>query len=75
MGDSFYCVKCKERTSTSGAKVVQTKNGRYRLVGTCDVCGITKSKFVSRQQAKGLLSMLGIRTPLSKIPIIGDLLF
>ena len=27
------------------------------------------------QEAKGLLSNLGIRTPLSKVPILGDILF
>ena len=34
----------------------------------CTVCGIKKSKFVKEQEAKGLLSNLGIKTPLSKIP-------
>ena len=35
----------------------------------CSVCGIKKSKFVKKQEAKGLLSNLGIKTPLSKIPL------
>ena len=34
-----------------------------------------KSRFVKEQEAKGLLSNLGIRTPLSKIPILGNILF
>ena len=34
----------------------------------CSVCGIKKSRFVKEQEAKGLLSNLGIRTPLCKIP-------
>ena len=39
----------------------------------CPVCGIKKSKFVKEQEAKGLLSNLGIRTPLSKIPLLNVL--
>ena len=34
-----------------------------------------KSKFIKNQEAKGLLSNLGIRTPLSKVPLLGDILF
>ena len=32
-------------------------------------------KFIKEQQAKGLLSNLGLRTPLNKIPVLGDILF
>ena len=34
-----------------------------------------KSKFIKKREAKGLLSKLGIKTPLNKIPVIGDILF
>ena len=36
----------------------------------CSICGIKKSRFVNEQKAKGLLSNLGIKTPLSKIPLL-----
>ena len=39
------------------------------------VCGAKKSKFIKKQEAKGLISNLGIKTPLSKIPLLGDILF
>ena len=39
------------------------------------MCGGTKSRFIKNQEAKGLLSNLGIRTPLSKVPILVDILF
>ena len=39
------------------------------------VCNSKKSKFIKKQEAKGLLSNLGIRTPLTKIPILGGTLF
>ena len=44
------------------------------ILSTCAICGSTKSKFVKEQQAKGLLSSLGRRTPLNKIPVLGDIL-
>ena len=34
-----------------------------------------KTRFIKDQEAKGLLSNLGVRTPLSKVPILGDILF
>ena len=45
------------------------------VLSKCPICGSKKSRFVKNQEAKGLLSNLGIRTPLSKIPILGDILF
>ena len=39
----------------------------------CAECGIRKSRFVKKQEAKGLLSNLGIKTPLSKIPLFNVL--
>ena len=53
----------------------QTKNCRIMLSSKCALCGNKKSIFIKEQEAKGLLSNLGIRTPLSKIPILGDVLF
>ena len=41
----------------------------------CALCGIKKWRFVKKQEAKGLLSNLGIKTPLNKIPLLGDILF
>ena len=35
---------------------------------------VKKSRFTKNQKAKGLLSNLGARTPLSKVPILGDTL-
>ena len=41
----------------------------------CAICGSKKSRFFKNQEAKGLLSNLGIKTPLSKVPILDDNLF
>ena len=39
------------------------------------ICGSKKSRFIKNQEAKGLLSKLGIKTLLSKVPILGDIFF
>ena len=41
----------------------------------CAICGSKKSRFIKNQEAKGLLSKLGIKALLSKVPILGDILF
>ena len=45
------------------------------ILSKCAECGSKKSLFIKHQQAKGLLSKLGIKIPLSKIPIFGDIFF
>ena len=65
-----YCVKCKRDIGNLNSKIFRTKNNRLIMQSKCPVSGIKKSIFVKEQEAKGLLSNLGIRTPLSKIPFI-----
>ena len=45
------------------------------LLSKSAACDSKKSKFIKKQEASGLLSSLGIKTPLSKIPLVGPLLF
>ena len=45
------------------------------ILSKCAICSSKKSRFVKNQEAKGLLSKLGIKAPLSKVPILGDNLF
>ena len=45
------------------------------ILSTFAICGSKKSKFIKEQQAKGLLSNLGLKTSLNKIPLLGDILF
>ena len=65
-----YCVKCKKDTENIDPKMFRTKNNRLIMQSECSVCGIKKSRFVKEQEAKGLFSNLGIRTLLSKIPLL-----
>ena len=68
-----YCVKCRKDTKNIDPKMVRTKNNRLIMQSKCPVCGIKKSRFVKEQEAKGLLSNLGIKTPSSKIPLLNIL--
>ena len=45
------------------------------VLSKCAIRESKKSRFIKNQEAKGLLSNLGIKTPLSKVPILGDILF
>ena len=69
----IYCVKCRRDTENIDPKMVKTKNNRLIIQSKCPVCGIKKSRFVKEQEPKGLLSQLGIKTPLSKIPLLNVL--
>ena len=69
----IYCVKCKKDTENIDRKMVRTKNNRLIMQSKFPVYGIKKSRFVKEQKAKGLLSNLGIKTPLSKIPLLNVL--
>ena len=68
-----YCVICKRDTENIDPKMVRTKINRLIMQSKCSVCGIKKSRFVKEQEAKGLMGNLGIRTPLSKIPLLNVL--
>ena len=65
-----YCVKCKKDTDNIDPKMFRTKNNRLLMQSKCSVCKNKKSRFIKEQKAKGLLSQLGIKTPLSKIPLL-----
>ena len=70
-----YCVKCRKSTEILNSKIFKTKNGRLFMQSKCTKCRFKKSEFVKEQEAKGLLSNLGSKTPLSKIPLLNVLFF
>ena len=69
-----YCLKCRKNRESKNPKAVRTKNGRIMFLSKCVVCDSKKVKFIKEQEASGLLSSLGINTPLDKIPLLGPLL-
>ena len=70
-----YCLKRKKYTKNINPQLSGTRNGKTMILSKCAMCGSKKSKFIKQQEAKELLSKLGIKTPLSKIPLLGDILF
>ena len=68
-----YCVKCRKDTENIDPKMFRKKKKRLVMQSKCSVCRIKKSRFVKEREAKGLLSNLGIKTPLSKIPLLNVL--
>ena len=67
--------KVLKNTENIDPKILSTSNGRAMILSKCAICVSKKSRFIKNQEAKGLLSNLGIKTPLSKIPVLADILF
>ena len=70
-----YCLKCRKKTENINPRVSKTSNGRTMVSSKCAKCGGKKSRIIKNQEAKGLLSNLGVRTLLNKVPILGDIFF
>ena len=68
-------MKCRKNTESKNPKVVAAKNVRIILLSKCEVWDSKKSKFIKEHRASALLSCLGIKTPLSKIPLVGPVFF
>ena len=45
------------------------------ILSKCAEFGSRKARFIKNQEAKWLLSNLGIRKSFNKVPILGDILF
>ena len=69
-----YCLKCKKYTENLNPQFSSTRDSKI-MISKCAIGGSKKSRFIKNQEAKGLLSKLGIKTPFSKLPILGDILF
>ena len=70
-----YCSKGRKYTENINPIVSSTSNGKAKISSKCATSDIKKSRFIKNQDAKGLLSNLGLRKPLSKVAVLGDNLF
>ena len=68
-----YCVECRKNTENLNSKIFKRKSNRLIMQSKYPVCRIKNSRFVKEQEAKGLLSNLGTKTPLRQIPLINVL--
>ena len=58
-------MKYEKYTKNIDPRVSGTSNGKAMILSKCATCGSKKSRFIKNQEAKGLLSNLGLRTPLT----------
>ena len=70
-----YSLKYRKNTENINPRASKISNGKTMLLSKCAICDSKKSRFIKNQETKGLLSNLGVKTPLSKVPILGDILF
>ena len=71
----YYCLKSTKNAESKNPKVSRTKNGSIMLLSKCAIYDSKKLTFIKKQEACGLLSSLGIKTHLCKIPLVGPVLF
>ena len=70
-----YCLKYKNNTESINPRVLKTSNSKTMILSKCALCGSEKSKLIKKQEASAILSSVGIRTPVNKIPVLGDIFF
>ena len=70
-----YCLKCRKNTESKNPKLVKIKNGKIKLFSKWEVCHSKQSKLIKEQKDSELIGSLGIKTPFSKILLVGPLLF
>ena len=71
----LFCLKCRKNTESINPRVSKTNNGKTMILSKCAICSSKKSTFIKKQEASGILSNLGLKTPLNKIPLLGDIFF
>ena len=73
MKKETYCLVCRDYTKNNNPKIVRNRQHRLMIQPNCANCGSKKSRFIKEQQAMGMLGNLGIKTPLSKVPLLNIL--
>ena len=73
MKKETYCLVCRKYTKNTNPKIVRNRQNRSMIQSNCAICGRKKSRFIKEQQAMGVLSNLGIKTPLSKVSLLNIL--
>ena len=68
-----YCLACRKYTKNNNPKIVRNRQNRLMIQSNCVTCDSKTFRFIKEQQAMGILSNLGIKTPLSKVPLLNIL--
>ena len=75
MPEETYCLSCRKYTKNTNPRIVKSKNNRSMIQSNCTIYNNKKYRFIKEQQASGLLSNLGIKTPLTKVPLLNILFY
>ena len=73
MKKETYCLVCRKYTKNNNPKIVRNRQNRLMIQSNCAKWDSKKSRFIKKQQAMGILSNLGIKTPLRKAPLLNIL--
>ena len=73
MKKEIFCLVCRDYIKNTNPKIVRNRQNRLMIQSNCANCGNKKFKSIKEQQAMGILSNLGIKTPLSKVPLLNIL--
>ena len=76
MKKETYCLACRKYTKIINPKIVRNKHNRSMIQSNCAIYGSKRTSsyvLIKEHQAMGLLSNLGIRTPLSQVPLLNVL--
>ena len=73
MKKETYCLVCKKYTENTNPKIVRNRQNSLMIQSNCSICDSKKSRFITEQKALGILSNLGIKTPLSQVPLLNVL--
>ena len=73
MEKETYCLACRKYTKNNNPKVVRNRQNMLMMQSNCAICNSKKFRLIKEQQAIGILSNLGIKTPLSKVPLLNIL--
>ena len=68
-----YCLVCRDYTKSINPNIVINRQNRYIMQSNCATCGSKKTRLIKKQKALGILSNLGIKTPLSQVPLLNIL--
>ena len=74
MKKETYCLACRKHTKSINPKIVRNRQNRLMIQSNCAICSSKKSRFIKEQQAMGILSNLGMKTPFSKVPLLNILI-
>ena len=56
-------------------RVSKNNNAKIMVLSKCAIYGTKNSRFIKNKKQKGILSSLGLKTPLNKFSLLGDILF